>query len=71
MFITFLLQIPDRDTPDTENTLKDKLQKLNAEGWLALLPGVICLCLALQWGGFTLAVGLTEFGSPRLSRARD
>jgi len=54
VFIFFLLQIPDR--PNTKIPLKDKLLQLNALGVLALLPGVVCLCLALQWGGTTYAV---------------
>lgn len=54
VFILFLLQVPDR--PNTKNSLKDKLRQLNALGLLALLPGIVCLCLALQWGGTTYAV---------------
>ncbi|KAI1385496.1 major facilitator superfamily domain-containing protein [Hypoxylon trugodes] len=51
LFIFFLLQLPDRDSE--KDVLKHKLVKLNAEGLIALFPGVVCLCLALQWGGFT------------------
>ncbi|RSL61450.1 hypothetical protein CEP54_006226 [Fusarium duplospermum] len=51
--VFFLLHIPDRST--TADTLRQKLQQLNIEGLLALLPGFICLCLALQLGGFTLS----------------
>ncbi|KAJ3468408.1 hypothetical protein MRS44_002473 [Fusarium solani] len=51
--VFFLLHIPERST--TADTLRQKLQQLNIGGLLALLPGVICLCLALQWGGFTLS----------------
>lgn len=54
VFVFFLLRVPDRDS--TAATLKHKLQQLNIEGLIALLPGVICLCLALQWGGFTYLV---------------
>jgi hypothetical protein len=36
--------------------LKQKLQQLNILGLLALFPGIVCLCLALQWGGTTYAV---------------
>ena len=54
VFIFFLLQVPDR--PNTKIPFKDKLRQLNALGLLALLPGVVCLCLALQWGGTTYAV---------------
>ncbi|KAH9217395.1 putative MFS transporter [Leptodontidium sp. 2 PMI_412] len=51
--VPFLLHIPDR--PNTNKQLKEKLRQLNALGMLALLPGVVCLCLALQWGGTTYA----------------
>ncbi|TVY80635.1 Rubrofusarin-specific efflux pump aurT [Lachnellula suecica] len=51
VFIFFLLSVPDR--PNTSIPLKDKVRQLNGLGMLALLPGVVCLCLALQWGGIT------------------
>ncbi|KAL6406889.1 MFS multidrug transporter [Ilyonectria robusta] len=51
LFVFLFLHIPSRSM--NTNTLKHKLQQLNAEGLIALIPGVICLCLALQWGGFT------------------
>jgi MFS family permease len=53
VFVFFLLHIPAR--PNT-TTLKQKVEQLNIWGLIALLPGVICLCLALQWGGFTYKV---------------
>lgn len=53
VLLFFTLQIPN--SPNTRS-LRDKLQHLNVLGLLALLPGVICLCLALQWGGITYAV---------------
>lgn len=56
VLVFFLLQVPDR--PKTEVTLKDKLRQSNALGLLALIPGIISLCLALQWGGTTYAVSL-------------
>ena len=52
--VFFLLQIPER--PNSEMTAKEKWRQLNALGPLALLPGVVCLCLALQWGGTTYTV---------------
>lgn len=74
VFIFFLLQVPDR--PNTKIPFKDKLRQLNALGLLALLPGVVCLCLALQWGGTTYAVSFgpgfpstAPFSLPRASRA--
>ncbi|KUJ24095.1 MFS general substrate transporter [Mollisia scopiformis] len=53
VFVFFLLHVPTR-TNNTD-TLIHKLQELNIIGLFALLPGVICLCLALEWGGFTYA----------------
>ena len=47
--VTFLLKIPDR--PTTKVPVKEKIRQLNLLGFAALLPGVECLCLALQWGG--------------------
>ncbi|TVY50986.1 Efflux pump aflT [Lachnellula cervina] len=55
VFVFFLLHIPDR--PETKIPLKDKLRQLNALGLLPLIPGVVCLCLALQWGGTTYTWG--------------
>ncbi|KAJ5291744.1 major facilitator superfamily domain-containing protein [Penicillium angulare] len=51
LFVFFLLDVPSSST--TAKNLKQKVMQLNAEGLLALLPGVVCLCLALEWGGFT------------------
>ncbi|KAK8041186.1 major facilitator superfamily domain-containing protein [Apiospora phragmitis] len=47
--VAFLLKIPDRDT--TNAPLKEKLSQLDAIGTSVLIPGVVCLLLALQWGG--------------------
>ncbi|KAM0551964.1 hypothetical protein ACHAPJ_008072 [Fusarium lateritium] len=49
-FVFFFLHIPNQSTKETG--LKYKLKQLNGLGLIALIPGVICLCLALQWGGF-------------------
>ncbi|KAE8165518.1 major facilitator superfamily domain-containing protein [Aspergillus tamarii] len=48
VLVFILLQVPDRSQI---RPLKEKLRQLNVLGLVALLPGVICLCLALQWGG--------------------
>lgn len=53
-FVLLLLHIPPR--PKESLPLKEKIQQLNVLGLLALFPGVVCLCLALQWGGTTYAV---------------
>lgn len=62
LFVFLLLDVPG--SPTTANTLKQKLMQLNAEGLLALLPGVVCLCLALEWGGFTYAASFFLFFLP-------
>ena len=54
VLIFFLLQAPDR--PKTEAIFRDKLRQLNILGLIALVPGIVCLCLALQWGGTVYAV---------------
>ncbi|PKX89365.1 MDR family MFS transporter [Aspergillus novofumigatus IBT 16806] len=47
--ILLFLDIPDR--PNTQKPLREKLRQLNGLGILAIIPGIVCLCLALQWGG--------------------
>ena len=52
--IAFCLKVPDRDT--TKLPWTEKLLQLDFLGTAALIPGVVCLLLALQWGGQTYAV---------------
>ncbi|KAK5011772.1 hypothetical protein LTR28_004366 [Elasticomyces elasticus] len=54
VLVFFLLQIPVR--PTSAIPLKEKLKQLNLMGLAALVPGVVALCLALQWGGSTYAI---------------
>lgn len=51
--IVFFLKEPHRDT--TQGPLKEKLKQLDFFGTSLLVPGVICMLLALQWGGQTYA----------------
>ncbi|KAK3945773.1 putative HC-toxin efflux carrier [Diplogelasinospora grovesii] len=51
VFIALLLKVPDRDT--TKLPLMEKILQLDLLGTAALLPGTVCLLLALQWGGTT------------------
>ncbi|CAM1509629.1 Fc.00g033680.m01.CDS01 [Cosmosporella sp. VM-42] len=51
--ITFCLRVPDRDT--TKLPWIKKLLQLDALGTGALIPCVVCLLMALQWGGQTYA----------------
>ncbi|KAJ5628271.1 hypothetical protein N7490_010499 [Penicillium lividum] len=51
--IFFLLDVP---APRNGNwTLKQKIRQLDPLGNLFLIPGVVCLLLALEWGGSTYA----------------
>lgn len=60
--VIFLLKIPDR--PTTKVPVKEKIRQLNLLGFAALVPGVVCLCLALQWGGSKYQVSRCGFSYP-------
>ncbi|KAK6496238.1 hypothetical protein TWF481_002262 [Arthrobotrys musiformis] len=47
--ILFWLHIPEQDT--MKHPWAEKLLQLDAVGTLMLVPGVVCLVLAMQWGG--------------------
>ncbi|KZF24112.1 putative MFS aflatoxin efflux pump [Xylona heveae TC161] len=49
--IAMCLRVPERET--TKLPWTEKLLQLDALGTTALLPGMVCLLLALQWGGQT------------------
>jgi hypothetical protein len=49
--IFFVLKSPER--PGGGQTVKERLRKLDPVGALLLSSAVICLLLALQWGGAT------------------
>ncbi|KAH8726142.1 major facilitator superfamily domain-containing protein [Phaeosphaeriaceae sp. PMI808] len=51
--ILAFLKLPERDS--TKQPWAEKLKQLDAPGAALLMPGVICLLLALQWGGQTYA----------------
>jgi len=50
--ILFVLKTPPSKNTDT---IKQQIIKLDPLGTLVLLPAVVCLLLALQWGGTTYA----------------
>lgn len=54
IIISLCLNIPDQD--NTKLALMEKLSQLDVIGNMVLIPGVVCLLLALQWGGQTYAV---------------
>lgn len=54
--VFFLFHMPER--PVNEMPFTSKLRQLNALGFLCLVPGIVCLCLVLQWGGTTYDVSL-------------
>ncbi|KAK4154911.1 major facilitator superfamily domain-containing protein [Chaetomidium leptoderma] len=51
VFIAWFLTVPDRDA--TKLPLAKKIVQLDLLGTAVLVPGVVCLLLALQWGGPT------------------
>lgn len=64
LFVLTLLQATRSTASRDTLPWTGKLQQLNIEGVVSLLGGVICLCLALQWGGFTYKV---SFAPPMTS----
>lgn len=56
LVILCFLKIADRDT--TNIPAKAKLAQLDFYGTTMIVPGTVCLILALQWGGLTYSVSL-------------
>lgn len=54
LVIFFCLDIPNQEAAGI--ALGKKVQQLDVPGTIALVPGVVCLLLALQWGGQIYAV---------------
>lgn len=44
----------------SNKTLRQKVKQLNVLGVLFLVPSIVSLCLALQWGGTMYAVSHTN-----------
>jgi hypothetical protein len=49
--IMFILHVPDSGSKRAEMNWKEQINQLDPIGNLCLLPGVVSLLLALQWGG--------------------
>lgn len=56
LVIILVLRPPDQDLGGA--SLWEKLRQLDFAGTTVLVPGVVCLLLALQWGGVEYAVSL-------------
>jgi hypothetical protein len=52
--IALFLKIPDSEA--AKQPIAQKLVQLDLLGTAILVPGVVCLLLALQWGGTTYPV---------------
>lgn len=52
--IILVLRLPNRHLPE-EATFKERILRLDPLGTAIFLPSIICLLLALQWGGVTYA----------------
>lgn len=57
LFIIFFFQPPGGKVKGADLTWREQLKVLDLEGTALFIPGVICLLLALQWGGTTYAWG--------------
>ncbi|KAF2499315.1 MFS general substrate transporter, partial [Lophium mytilinum] len=55
-FIIFFFQAPRKGKKD-ESTFAQQIRKFDLPGTALFLPGIICLLLALQWGGSKYAWG--------------
>lgn len=60
--IAFFLKVSGRDT--TKLPWTEKLLQLDAPGTAILIPGVVCVLLALQWGGQIYAVSYFPLSIP-------
>lgn len=58
VFIIFFFHLPkNKKTPKDSATLVEQLKLMDLEGTALFIPGVVCLLLALQWGGTKYAWG--------------
>jgi len=55
IFIIIFFQLPNKKNLSSSLTFWEQLKMMDLEGTGLFIPGVICLLLALQWGGTTYA----------------
>lgn len=55
IFIIIFFQLPNKKTASASMTLWEQLRMMDLEGTGLFIPGIICLLLALQWGGTKFA----------------
>ena len=55
IFIIVFFHLPNKENPIFSFTLWEQLKMMDLEGTGLFIPGIICLLLALQWGGTTYA----------------
>jgi hypothetical protein len=60
--VALYLKVPDRES--TKLPLAKKILQLDLLGTSVLVPGVVCLLLALQWGGPTYPVSFPSHPHP-------
>jgi MFS family permease len=53
VIISLILKANPPPNPSPARTMKDRLNQLDPFGTLVFLPSIVCLILALQWGGTT------------------
>ncbi|KAL4736631.1 major facilitator superfamily domain-containing protein [Aspergillus similis] len=49
--IVFILQLPEQNKSSKPTSLFDRIKQIDFIGAALLIPSIICLLLALQWGG--------------------
>ena len=53
--LVFFLKLPRQAQPDANETLRQKIMHFDPIGTVIFLPCIVCVLLALQWGGTTYA----------------